>query len=404
MKEIMKLLCVTPYYKPAYVYGGPTRSNSQLCEALVRFGAQVTVLTTNANGSDVLNVPLGSPTKLDGVEVFYYPVVRILTHTFFYSPSLAKACYQKANQYDVAFLDTIFSHAMGPAVAACKRAGVPYIITLRSALLPWGLKHRKLRKKLYLALMGDAYFNHAAALHCTDPIEARAVEKLRLQAPHFVVPNGLDTNRFARLPARGAFRQCLNIPEQAHLLLFLGRLHIKKRPDIAIEALSAAQTLPGETHLVLAGPDEMQLVPKLRAQAKQLDCANRLHITGLLKGDEILSALTDADLFLMPSEPESENFGMSAVEAMAAGLPILVSEGVPIGPWAESVGAGRIASSTADSFRRLTCELIAQPEHLKEMGRKGQALAREKFDIGNVARQMMEQYQAIISTGKPLPR
>jgi glycosyltransferase involved in cell wall biosynthesis len=399
----MKILCIAPYYKPAYVYGGPTRSNSQLCEALVKLGAKVTVLTTNANGMELLDVPLGCPTDVDGVEVFYYPVVPIFPHSFFYSPSLAKACYQKTDQYDVAFLDTIFSHAMGPAVAACKLARVPYIITLRSALLPWGLRHKQLKKKLYLALMGNKYFNHATALHCTDPTESMAVKHLGLSAPTFVVPNGMDTHHFACLPVRGVIRQHLNIPEQAHLLLFLGRLHVKKRPDLAVEALGAAQSLTGETHLVLAGPDEMQLIPKLQAQARQLGCADRLHITGLLKGDEILSALADADLFLMPSEPESENFGMSAVEAMAAGLPILVSEGVPIGQWAESAGAGRIASCTVESFTKITCELLTLSAGLKEMGRRGQTLAREKFDMATVASQMLEQYQSIIVTGRPVP-
>jgi glycosyltransferase involved in cell wall biosynthesis len=155
--------------------------------------------------------------------------------------------------------------------------------------------------------------------------------------------------------------------------------------------------------MVLAGPDEMQLTPKLQAQARQLGCADRLHITGLLKGEAVLSALADADLFLMPSEPESENFGMSAVEAMAAGLPILVSEGVPVGSWAESAGAGRVVPCSADSFSTNTCEMLALPNGLKEMGRRGQALAGEKFDIANVAQQMLEQYQSIITTGRPLP-
>jgi glycosyltransferase involved in cell wall biosynthesis len=269
--------------------------------------------------------------------------------------------------------------------------------------MPWALKHRKFKKKLYLALMGNIYLNHAAALHCTDPTEAEAVEKLRLHAPTFVVPNGLDTQHFACLPTRGAIRQHLRIPEKAFLLLFLGRLHVKKRPDIAVEALAAAQSLSRETHLVLAGPDEMQLTPKLQAQAQRLGCTDRLHITGLLKGDEILAALADADLLLMPSEPESENFGMSAVEAMAAGLPILVSEGVPVGPWAESVGAGRTAPCTADAFAKITCELLALSNNLKGMGKKGQTLARKKFDVAILAQQMLEQFQSIITMGRPLP-
>jgi glycosyltransferase involved in cell wall biosynthesis len=160
--------------------------------------------------------------------------------------------------------------------------------------------------------------------------------------------------------------------------------------------------LPGETHLVLAGPDEMQLIPKLQALAQNHGCANRLHITGLLQGDEILYILADADLLLMPSEPESENFGMSAVEAMASGLPVLVSEGVPVGHWIELSGAGRMVPCTADSFRRATCELLAIPNHLKEMGKRGQQLARERFEISSIAQQMLAQYKAIIETGRPL--
>jgi glycosyltransferase involved in cell wall biosynthesis len=399
----MRILCITPYYKPAYVYGGPTRSNSELCEALVKLGAEVTVLTTNANGKKTLDVPQGVPIIVDGVEVYYYPTLPIFPHSFFYSPALARACYQKAVQYDVAFLDTIFSHAMGPGVAACKQANVPYIITLRSALLPWGLRHKKLKKDLYLFLVGDTYFNHAAALHCTAPIEALALQKLGLRPPSFVVPNGIDTDQYNNLPPRGAMRQVLNIPEQANVLLFLGRLHVKKRPDIAIEALASSQSLPGETHLILAGPDEMQLIPKLQDKAGVLGCLNRLHITGMLRGEDILSVLADSDLFLMPSEPESENFGMSALEAMAAGVPILVSEDVPVGQWAEEAGAGRLAPCKTESFSALTCSLLAGPNELKEMGLRGQCLAREKFDIAKVAQQMLDQYNAILSTGQPLP-
>jgi glycosyltransferase involved in cell wall biosynthesis len=398
----MNILCVFPYYKPAYVYGGPVRSNSQLCEALVKLGAKVTVLTTNANGNEVLDVPLGSPLKINGVDVSYYPVALISPRSFFYSPILAGACHKRANEFEVVYLDTIFTHAMGPAVTACRYAKVPYVVTLRGALVPGNFRQKLFKKRLYLALIGSSYLNHAAALHCTVPAEVQAVMRLRLRASTFVVPNGLDVHRFVCLPARGTMRQRLNIPQQAHLLLYSGRLHPAKRPDIAVQALAAAQSLPGETHLVLAGPDEMQLASKLQAQAQQLGCANQLHITGLLKGDEILAALADADLLLTPSEPESENFGMSSLEAMAAGLPILVSEGVPIGQWAEAAQAGRIAACTADAFSKITCEMLTLSASLKEMGRRGQALVRDKFDSMKVAQQMLEQFQAVVSTGRPI--
>jgi len=399
----LRLLLITSYYKPAYVYGGPVRSISTLCEAMVKLGAQVTVLTTDANGDQRLKVPLQKSTQVDGVEVYYYPVRPGFIPNFFYSPSLARGIKEKIPDFDIAVLEVFFTHAMGPAVNACRRAGVPYIVSLRGQLLPWSLKQKWFKKRIYHVLLGRAYLNHAAALHCTDRSEEAAIRKLGFNIPTFVVPNGLDCRRFLNLPARGIIRHRFNIPEDAKLLLFLGRLHPKKRPDIAIEALASAQSFSPGTHLLLAGPDEMQLAPKLRAQAEQSGCHDKVHIAGLLDGDDLLSALADADLFLMPSEPESENFGMSALEAMAAGLPILVSEGVPVGRDAELAGAGWVVPATASAFTQVTRELLADAHRLKEMGREGQILVRQKYDISKVAERMMRQYEAIIATGRPLP-
>ena len=69
----MHIGVVFPYYKPATVYGGPVRSVSALCEGLMKAGAQVTVLTTNANGAEALTVTTGQPVNVDGVPVYYYP-------------------------------------------------------------------------------------------------------------------------------------------------------------------------------------------------------------------------------------------------------------------------------------------------------------------------------------------
>lgn len=397
----MHILYVTSYYKPAYVYGGPTRSIPALCEALVKQGVQLTVFTTNANGSSRLIVPLSQPVDVDGVMVWYFPLA-LNGLKFFYSPGLASTINAQSGKFDLVVADSLWGHALPLVASVCGRERIPYIVPLRGQLLPWSLTQKRFKKQIYLSLFGQRYLSGAAALHCTDPAEAEAVARLKLSAPTFVVPNGIDISRFSDLPERGCLRQRLEIPMSAKVLLLLGRLHPKKRADLAVEALAAAQSLSGETHLILAGPDELQLIPKLQALAQHLDCADQLHITGLLEGDEILSVLADADLFIMPSEPESENFGMSAVEAMASGLPILVSEGVPVGRWAEDAGAGRVVPCTPAAVAQAAVEMLSSPEVLKEMGKRGQILAGQHFDVTSVARQMLAQYVSIIETGHPL--
>jgi glycosyltransferase involved in cell wall biosynthesis len=400
----MRILLISSYYKPAYVYGGPVRCVSQLCEAMVQLNSEITVLTTNINGNELLEVPLGKPVNVDGVEVFYYPIRRVLHSNFVFSMGLVNACYREVSQYDIVFLQSLFSYEIRPAIIACKEVNSPYVIQLHGQLLPWSLRHKKLKKKIFLTLMGRNYLNKANALHCTVHSEDEALDGMGITAPRIIIPNGVDNGYFTQLPPRGYLRKRFRIPDNANILLFFGRLHTKKRPDIAVEVLAATQNLPCETHLILAGPDEMQLIPKLYSQADRLGCADRLHSTGLLQGDEILSVLSDSDLLLMPSEPESENFGMSAVEAMATGLPILVSDGVPVGSWAEKAGAGRMVACNRNEFQKTAIDMLGQPSQLKKMGEKGKVLVREKFDIRTIAQQMLNEFESIMETGKPSPQ
>jgi glycosyltransferase involved in cell wall biosynthesis len=398
----VRILFVISFYKPAYVYGGPVRSVPALCEGLVQAGAQVTVYTTNANGKDRLQVPLDQPICLDGVDTWYFPLGRIDYN--FHSPRLGAAILNNVSQFDIVVSDLLWEHLMSAVCFACNREHVPYVVPLRGQLLPWSLQHSAIRKRIYLNLIGNSYLNRAAALHCTDPIEARYLANLNFKSPVMTIPNGVDLSRYKSLPVRGKVRERLGIPQSASVLLFLGRMHRKKRPEIAIKVCADINKLGGlPVYLILAGPDEGGRLHELQRLANQLGVTSNTFFTGLVNDDELLEVIVDSNLLIMPSENGSENFGMSALEALAAGVPVLVSEGVPVGYWAEQVGAGRIAQSDPQSFTHLAIELLSHPEALADMGRLGQGLVQQRFDISVIARQMLENYQAIIDTGKPLP-
>jgi glycosyltransferase involved in cell wall biosynthesis len=398
----MRILCVCSYYKPAYVYGGPVNSSAALNEGLTQAGAQVTVFTTNANRSARLDVPLQEPVNINGVTVWYFPLV-LNGLSYFYSPSLAEAISVRVSEFDLVVANTLWGHALIPTATACAHFLIPYVVAVHGQLNRWALANKGLKKSIYLNLFGRRYVNHAAALHCTDPIEAEAVERLGFRPPTFVVPFAVHYSSYDNAQEYGNFRQRFGIPDQAYVLLFLGRIAQIKRPDIAVDTLGAAQSLNREIHLVIVGPDEDRLMHQLKAQAQNLGCDNKLHFTGLLKKEAVVSALAEANLLLMPSEIQ-ENFGMAALEAMAAGVPILVSEGVPVGRWAQMADAGRTVACTKDAFQQAALELLSRPEQLRIMGQRGQGLVREYFDVSVVARQMLAQYQAIVTTGRPLPR
>ena len=397
-----RILFVFPYYKPAFVYGGPVQCNAYLCEGLVEVGAEVTVFTTNANRGAPLHVPLQKPVDVNGVTVWYFPL-SLIGLSFFYSRLLGKAVSNRVSEFDLVVLASLWGHSLIPTARACARSSVPYVIPTHGQLYPWALAKKKLKKNLYLHLVARRYLNRAAAIHCTDPTEVEAFERLNFRPPSFVVPNPIRASNFKHNQTNGKLRQQVGVPDGAAILIFLGRITQIKRADIAVDVLGAVQSLDREIHLVLVGPDEDGLTPRLQAQARDLGCYDKLHFTGLLSQEDVISALADANLLLMPSEIQ-ENFGMSALEALAAGVPILVSEGIPVGRWAQIAGAGRVESSTKNAFQQAALELLSSPERLTSMGQRGQDLVRHFFDVKVVARQMLEQFRSIIAAGRPLPR
>jgi glycosyltransferase involved in cell wall biosynthesis len=398
----MRIAYVCSYYLPAYVYGGPVNAGAALCEGMVHEGAEVTVLTTNANGDTTLDVPLRQRVDLEGVSVFYFPLA-LGGLAYFYCPSLAEAISTRISEFDLVIAATLWGHALRPTALACIRHRVPYIIPADGQLYPWALAKKRLKKALFMRAVAHRYIDRAAGIRCTDPIEAEAVDRLGLRSPTFVVPNAIHASDFRSERGSGSWRQQMSIPTDAAILLFLGRLARIKRPDIAVEVLGAAQELPRDIHLIVVGPDEEGLTQELQEQARDLGCAARLHFTGLLSRKAVASILAEADLLVMPSEIQ-ENFGMAAVEAMAAGVPVLVSEGIPVGRWAQKAGAGLVVSCTKGAFRMAALGLLSQPERLRTMGQVGKDLARRHFDVDVVAREMLAQCEAIIATGRPLCR
>lgn len=285
---------------------------------------------------------------------------------------------------------------------ACVQSQVPYIVPLRGQLLPTSLAQKQLKKQIYLWLLGNDFLNRAVALQATDEIESKTAKQLGLKPPIFIVPNGLNTVRFECLPERGQLRQAFGISSDSPVILFLGRLHPYKRPDIVIQAAYQAQQRLGKAiHIIIAGPDEGGLSANLMKLANELGFEKNVHLTGLLKSDEILQAFSDADLLMMPTEIQ-ENFGMSALEALAAGIPVLVSDNIPVGRWAMQVGVGISVPCNINKFCDAIVNLFSNPVQLQQMGKRGQVLVKQKYDISLVANEMLAQYRAIIKTGRPL--
>jgi glycosyltransferase involved in cell wall biosynthesis len=396
----MKVLWVLPYYEGAIVYGGPARSLPLVCRALVGQGVEVSVLTTNANGRGVLDVPLRRPFFSGDVEVTYYP--RLTAGRFALSPGLARACARRCSGFDLVHTVGLYTFPSLAALYLAAARRVPAVLAPKGELMAWALGYKARKKRIFMRLVGNGHLRRAAALLCTDTLECQAVANLGLPNPAYLVPNALDTARLADLPPRGALRRALGILGEGPVILCLGRLHPVKRPDLALEAFARVADRFPEAHLLFAGPDEAGLETTLQAAAARAGCAARVHFAGLLDRAGVLQALADADLLLMASE--TENFGMAAAEAMAAGLPLLISENVGLGRYVARAGAGRVTALDAGVMAGHLAELLADPAALPAMGRRGQGIALELFGLEAVGRQLVDVYRQVLSAARKSER
>ncbi len=172
------------------------------------------------------------------------------------------------------------------------------------------------------------------------------------------------------------------------LLLFLGRLHVKKGCDLLIEAFARAAT-DESLHLVMAGPDQTGWQVELEAQARQLGVANRLHWTGMLTGDLKWGALRAAEVFVLPSH--QENFGIAVVEALACGLPVLISNKVNIWREIEADGAGFVEDDDLEGTVRLLRRWLSLSDAERNTSQeRARASFDRRFEVQSAAKLLLD--------------
>src|SRR5205823_10437485 len=117
--------------------------------------------------------------------------------------------------------------------------------------------------------------------------------------------------------------------------------------------------------LVIAGPDADGQRAELSKEISRLGVADAVIFTDMLVGNEKLSAFRDADIFALPSH--SESFGMSVVEAMAARLPVVISDQVKIWREVQAAGAGLVTRCDADDVAHALFGLLDRSDERRRM-------------------------------------
>lgn len=385
----MRVLHVAPYFAPAFCYGGPPRTILGLCQAEQRLGIDVTVFTTTAAGRESLSPAVEHPAEYEGLPVFRFPLG--LAGRFFRAPKLAKAITRRACDFDLVHIHCLWNFTEWSAAHACRAAGIPYVISTRGMLLGRARRHRSWRKKIFYPIVESHILQRAKFLHVTSAEEVAAIRRLGIQRRVLELPNGVDVpGDLTRY--RGQFRRQYAIDDDCPIVAWMGRIHRIKRLDLLAVAFAKAQSVVPRMKLVLAGPDERGY----RAEVAPLfkDSGDAVIWTGELGSAEMLKLLADANLLVACSSVES--FGMSIVEAMAAAVPVVVTQTCPW-PQIERENCGHWVQHDADSIAKGILDLVTDLPRARAMGDSARRFVMENYAWDSVAQDMIAAYERVLS-------
>lgn len=377
----MRILQVLPSIKS--ISGGPPRSTLANCRALhaVDPDVEAVLLTTDEGLETGWREELLSrcPDRM---------AVQILPgrgrHTTRFSFTLLRWMWQHIDDFDLVVIRALLHPISSAAARVARTRGVPYLLVPHGTLSRYTFSHRHtLLKRLYYRFVDSGTVGEASAIRFTARSEQNEALRLGFDTPGAVIPHPYEP-RFDRWSAEDS------IPNQ---LLFLARFAPKKGTDLLLRAMPIVLREKPETSLVLAGAGSVRHESKLRTQIRRLGLERSVELPGFVGGKEKHRLLLESSIFVLPSE--QENFGISVVEAMDAGLSVVITKGVDIWPEISDARAGIVLEErTPEALATAILELLSDGYDQDGMERRGRELVRTAFNPEKVGREVSRLYWA----------
>jgi glycosyltransferase involved in cell wall biosynthesis len=354
---------------------GPSYSVVRLCESLIAGGQDVTL--------GVLDwTPMASPPRF----VKDFPL-GMGPRRLGRSPRMCRWLDKQAGDNSI---DVIHNHSLWmmpnvyPGLVARKHH-VPLVVSPRGTLSEWALQHGSIVKRPFWRLVQAPALGATSCFHATAESEYKDIRRVGFRQPVAIIPNGIDMPELTLKPR-----------ENVRTLLFLGRVHPSKGLDLLLPAWRSVQSRFTDWCLVIAGPDNGGYLKKLQDLADQMQL-KRIEFVGEVKGKRKWDVYRTAALFVLPTY--SENFGMTVAEALAAGVPAIVSKGAPW-PALEQRRAGWWIDVGLDPLVTCLNYALSQTDAaLTEMGQRGRSWMEKEFSWKQLGQRMSETYRWIVLGG-----
>jgi glycosyltransferase involved in cell wall biosynthesis len=358
----MKILHITPSYKPAYIYGGPIESVGKLCEGLADAGHNVDVYTTTANGKTELDVNPGNVYDISGVQVIYFKrITKDHTHI---STALWRHLFKNVNKYDIVHIHSWWNILVIVAAIICVAKGKKTIIAPRGMLSNYIFTTGSSKSKKLIDRFGGRYTLSKSYFHATSQSEYEECKKLIKGWQGFVLPNILT------LPEIPIAKK----ENEVFTIIFLSRIHPKKGLEILLTALSKVNF---KCILKIAGSGEDAYIKELKDLISELNINNNVEWIGWKDRDTKFVELMTSDLFALVSH--NENFANVVIESLYVGTPVLISNKVGLFDFIKEQDLGWVCDISVESTVISLNEAYRNATKRKHINTKGRDTINEFF-------------------------
>jgi glycosyltransferase involved in cell wall biosynthesis len=386
---MMRVLHVIPAVAPRY--GGPSTAIWPMTSALRELGGvDVEIATTDADGAGGRITAANLPHAAGVVHLFR----RTMGERLKYSREMASWLAAHAADYDLIQTHSTWNYPTSATCRAARRVGVPYIIRPCGMLSDYTWQKSRWKKRAYWWLRERRNMRHAAAFHVTSDDERQEVLRLGVTAPVEVISLGIGADAW-NTPVESEWlrSQCPQAGSRP-ILLFLSRLHPKKGiTDLLLPALAK---LKSDAFLAIVGGEDEHapgFIRQIKEQVSSLNLSNRVALLGPAPPNQRWAAFDGADVFVLPSH--SENFGIVVAEAMARGIPVVVTAGVQ---FAEHVTASKAGSVVRADVGELSASLdawLSNATRRADARRTGSAYIQTNFNWNRTAKRLADLYHRV---------
>jgi len=387
----VKVLHVIPSVGP--LRGGPSFAVRSIATGLAASGIETHVATTDDNGPGRrLAVEFGRPREENGVTYWYFPRQ---SSFYLYSAPFTGWMWRHAADYQLIHIHAVFSYCSNMAAYIASRLGIPYVVRPLGVLNRWGMEQRRpWLKRLSFSLIERHVLKNAAFVHYTAEQERIEAAQCGFEDRPMIIPNPVEAPDANGV--KGELRRLYPELRSKRVALFLSRIDRKKGLDLLIPAFAGVLREIPDAALVVAGDGDAALTETLRQNCRSLGIEKSVHWPGFLSGSAKAAALADADVFVLPSY--SENFGIAVIEAMALGVPVVLTDQVGVCREVAASNAGLVTRPEVGPLQGALVRLLSDDAGRAAIGRNGAALAHSQFSPPVVLKKLTQAYDSVLAT------